>query len=427
MPKTEMNTRDIPGLYRRFEKEVGATHWRNRVAQCKAEIKGNQFLANYLRGENSIAFQLEHLGALIEQHGQAIPIRVIENPAIYPAVTFAAQVVSLMDASSRHDADRLVRRVHGAFRNPDDMRGLCLELQAATHFIHLGMQISWPETSGIGTFDLLVEGIGLNGLEVECKSVSTEKGRRIHTREAIEFHSILMPQVAPITASLASGLSVVLTLPGRLPKALGERTALALEVARAIYSGVRDVSMPSGPCIRIRHFDAIALNDEYKRGDRRAFRRILDEFSGTRNRESMVMGSLAGGALVFTIQSARDDDWKKATFDTLSDAAKRQLTGTRAGLLLASLDGLDSEQLRSIGLQDRALGSTPSKLQGGVDSFLSSTRRDHVVGVGFVSRSGVVSERDGIIRTGGAAYYFRKKQSPFWSDDFKGLYSWADE
>jgi hypothetical protein len=427
MPKTEMHTRDIPALYHRFEREVGAKHWRNRVAQCKAEIKGNEFLGNYLRGENSIAFQLDHLGNLVERHGLAVPIQMIENPAIYPAVTFAAQVVSLMDASPRHDADRLVRRVHGAFRNPDDTRGLCLELQTATHFIQLGMRISWPETNGTGTFDLLVEGIGLNGLEVECKSISTDKGRRIHTREAIEFHSILMPHVDPLTASLASGLSVVLTLPGRLPKAPDERTALALEVARAIYSGVKDASMASGPSIRIRHFDAIALNDAYKRGDRRAFRRMLDEVSGTRNRESMVMGSLAGGALVFTIQSAQDDDWKKATFDTLSDAAKRQLTGTRGGLLLASLDGLDSEQLRSIGLQDQAPGNTPSKLQDGVDTFLSSTRRDHVVGVGFVSRSRVVSERIGIIRTGGTAYYFRKKQSPFWSEDFRGLYSWVDE
>jgi hypothetical protein len=75
---------------------------------------------------------------------------------------------------------------------------------------------------------------------------------------------------------------------------------------------------------------------------------MFDDVTGTRNRETMVMGSPIGGAVVFTIQSAQDDDWKKATFDTLSDAAKRQLSGTRAGFLLASLDSLDAEQLRSI-------------------------------------------------------------------------------
>ncbi|GAA0426305.1 hypothetical protein ACFOY5_14735 [Massilia aurea] len=66
MPKTEMHTRDIPAPYHCFESEVGENHWRNRVAQCKVEIKGNEFLGNYLRGENSIAFQLGHLGDLVE-------------------------------------------------------------------------------------------------------------------------------------------------------------------------------------------------------------------------------------------------------------------------------------------------------------------------------------------------------------------------
>jgi DNA-directed RNA polymerase subunit alpha len=37
---------------------------------------------------------------------------------------------------------------------------------------------------GGGTFDLLVTDIGSDGVEVECKSVSDDKGRNIHRREA---------------------------------------------------------------------------------------------------------------------------------------------------------------------------------------------------------------------------------------------------
>jgi hypothetical protein len=292
MLTTEMHTRDIPALYQRFEKEVGAKHWRNRVAQCKAEIKGNQLLNDYLCRENCIAFQLDHLADLVERYGPVVPIRMIENPAIYPAVTFAAQIVSLIDASPRDDAVRIVRRVHGAFRNPDDMRGLCLELQAATHFVQRGMKVSWPETCETGTFDLLVEGIGRGGLEVECKSISSDKGRRIHTREAIDFHAVLKPHLDLIlSAGHANGLSVVLTLPGRLPKAPEEREAMASEVARVIYGGVSEAGLASGASIRIRQFDPTALTDTFKREDRRALRQILDDITGTHNRESMLIGS----------------------------------------------------------------------------------------------------------------------------------------
>lgn len=184
--------------------------------------------------------------------------------------------------------------------------------------------------------------------------------------------------------------------------------------------------MASGASIRITHFEPATFN-MVREGDRRALRRVINEISGTYNRESMIMGSRFGGVLMLAIESALDDEWQKAVFDTLSEAAKRQLTGTRAGLLLAALDGLDYDQLRSIALDDRAGDRKPSEVQDGVSKFLDSTSRDHVIGVGFVSRSGILSDQGGIVRSGGSAYYFHKKQSPFWSDDFKGLYSWSED
>jgi hypothetical protein len=426
MLATEMITWDIPALYQRFEREIGAKYWRNRVAQCKAEIRGNDLLANYLLGENSIAFQLDRLAELNEQYGLAVPINLIENRAIYPAVTFARQIVSLIDALPPDDAERIRRRVHGAFRNPDDMRGLLLELSTATHFLRRGMKVSWPETSGTGTFDLLVEGIGRGGLEVECKSMSDDKGRKIHRREALEFAAIIKPSLDVISAALVTGLSIVVTLPERLPKARSNRVALADQVIAAVYAGARHGKTTCGATIRIREFDPAPCAAALQRGDRLAMRGLFDEISGTFNRESMLIGSAVGGAIMLTLQSAQDDGWEKATFDTLSDAAK-QITGTRAGLLIAALEGIDASALRSIAEDDNSAPGARSKVQKGVSKFLESTKRDHVVGVGFVSRSGLLSNQSGTASSGGAAYYFPRKESPFWSDDFKGLYAWSDD
>ncbi len=115
-----------------------------------------------------------------------IPRHEIENRALYPALSFAAQVLSIIDRSPREQAHRIVRRVHGALKKPDDMRAMQLELVAATHFARRGHSIIWPEeTDEIGTFDLLIEDIGTDGLEIECKSMSEDKGRKIHRRDAL--------------------------------------------------------------------------------------------------------------------------------------------------------------------------------------------------------------------------------------------------
>ncbi len=209
MLMTEIATEKISDMYQRFARVVDDRHWRKRVHALKQEMKGNRFLSEYIHAENAVVFQLEHLRELHAKY-RVVPLKEIENKDIYPAAGFAAQILSIMDASPAAQAECLRRRVHGAIKNPDDMRALRLELTAATHFIRRGYHVSWPEMNGQGTFDLLVEDLGSNGLEIECKSISANKGRKIHQREALEFFAVLWPYLKPVMHSLRTGLSLSL-------------------------------------------------------------------------------------------------------------------------------------------------------------------------------------------------------------------------
>ena len=422
MVSTELYLSDASLFYKRFVDLIGANNWHDRVKQCKAEIVGNEQLRQHLESENEVAFGLVELGALVEQCGHHVPSEYLERAGLLPVIAFMAQIMSICDSTSRKEANRLVRRVHGAFKNPDDMRGLRLELTTASHFTRKGYKVRWPDSPADNkpSFDLLIEDIGNGGLEVECKAVSDNKGRKVHQREAIELQSLLLPRLKAITqAGLREGLSIVLTLANRLPTALTARKLLVDQVICAVHEGAKDSALNDGSHINVRLFDPSVVT-QAQLDDRRALRQLMDNISGTTNRESMLLGSLSGGAILSTIQSFAEDEFKDALLETAKDAAKRQLTKARAGFVLMSLDGLDYDQLQSIGEDDKT--GWPSKLHEVAQEFLSSSSRSHVVGISFTSRSSVRSSYRGVIDTGGSAYHFYNRQSPFWHPDFEKLF-----
>ncbi|KGX39471.1 hypothetical protein [Burkholderia pseudomallei] len=418
----DVYTSQVPEMFQRFSTVIGEEHWRKRVQQCKQEMKGNVFLREYLVQENEIAFQLNHLSELAHRLGR-MPLAEAENHNVYPALALVVQTLSVLDASEKDDAERFCRRLHGAFKNPADMRGLRLELVAATHFLRRGSRISWPETTGTGTFDLLVEGDGHAPLEVECKSIGEDKGRRIHRRELIDFVALLKPHLRSTTSGLRGGLSVVVTVPDRLPSSHRERVDFAKELGRIIFAG-SDCSLADGTTVRLTDFEVAQLTTS-RQPDPRELRATVDAISGTNNRSAIVIGTREGGMLALTIQSRRDDALMTSVFDTLRDAAKRQLTGSRAGMLLTGLDGLDGEQLRSIAAQDQDSSQQPTALRVAVSQFLSSDTRNHIVGVGFVSRSALRPLASGLVESGGTAYYFPKRESSFWCDGYSGMFAWS--
>lgn len=422
MLATELHTHTIPDLFSQFERVIGQKHWVHRVQACKAEIRGNPFLVNHLRTENDIAFQLDHLSKLAKQNGGAVPLTVCNDHQIFPAVIFLAQVISFIRALPKEDGERFCRRVHGAFRNPNDMRGLRLEMAIATHFLRLGKRVVWPEIAGAGTFDLLISDVTTHGLEVECKSISGDKGLKVHHREALDFLNLLKPYIQSSMSALSNGVYAVLTIPARLPTLYKDRRELARDFGTAIFAG-KGKTLADGSSVRIGDFDASLFRDGMAAQE---VRMLFDSITETRNRELTVFRTRGGGRLAVAIQSALDDELLKTTFDTLSQAARSQLSGRRAGMVIAEFFALDSGQLRALAKQDEDPKLPPTSLRMEVSRFLSSARRSHLVGAGFVSHGQVRPMKPGLAGSEGATYYFPREESEYWSDDLHGLFEWVD-
>lgn len=181
-----MATAQAPAGCRRLATAIGPEHWRGAVARQEAAIRSNQFLRDYLHSEYAIAYQLEKLRLLVAAHVD-VPWQACNDQSIFPALGFAAQVLGVLNRCTKKQARTFVRRVRTAFGSAENMHGLRLELQAATHFSRRGNHVSWHRANNAGTFDLFVDDLGPSGLEVECKSISDNKGRRIHRLDALNF------------------------------------------------------------------------------------------------------------------------------------------------------------------------------------------------------------------------------------------------
>jgi hypothetical protein len=421
---TEINTEHISEIYKRFALIVGESNWKKRVIDIKSEIKGNKFLRDHLYQENLIAVQFENLRALIAKFG-GIPQSEINNQLNYPALGFSSQILSIIDSSSREFNEKFLGRVQGAFRNPTDMRALRLELSAATHFTRRSRKIHWPELTQQGSVDLFIEDVGPYGLEVECKSISEDKGRKIPKRAVLDFYGLLWPQLHPIRHGLSTGLSAVLTVPDRLPNDYKSRLELAKQFGTNICGG-KNAIFGDGTQIRVSKFELSRLQKiSIENPSPREIRVVLDDVTSTSNRQTMLIRNESGGALALTVQSAKDDSLMKSIFDTLSDSAARQFKGTLGGMFFTGFHGLSDSQLLSVAGQDRDATQTPTALRYAVSNFLASNERDHIVGIGFMSDSGLRPHDNNVIELGGAAYYFPKRESPHWSEDFSGLFSWS--
>jgi hypothetical protein len=366
-----------------------------------------------LQEENWVAFQLDRLATQKKKYGR-VPAGIDEEALA--AVGFAAQILSIMDEVPTA-ANGLRRRIHGALKNPDDMRGLRLELTAASHFTRMGKVVRFPEFSGEETFDLLVEGFGARPLEVECKSMSGDKGLKIHYGEALEFFSLIRSHSK--IDKLTSGRAVTISIPDRLPSEHHERNRAAKDSAAYISAGESGV-MANGWKTEISEFNS-SVFAAANSSTTPPLRHVLDASTGTRNRHGVLWRTKAGGMLSLVIRSEQSDSAVDTLFATLSRAARKQLSRKRPALLISGLS-IPPDAIESIAGLTPGQTGFQTAINEAAHNFLSSEERNHVIGLAFLSQTKISKKDGGGFKSEGMAFNLLRPNSPYWTSDFERLF-----
>jgi hypothetical protein len=422
MLRRDLEQVKVPGIFARFEEIVEEVVWLEQAAKVDREIEAHPELGEYLREQNRVVFALSQCTVAARNNRGRLPWSMTQDLQYLEAFVFAWRVVQLAEAARRLTNKRyaiFVKRVREALRSPQMLKAMQMEATIATHFVAAGRRVLFPEMgTGSESFDLLVEDLGNQGLEIECKVVTANKGRKIHVAESIELLTrvVALPCVQLAASRGTSGLAIRVTVPKRLP----DRTQwdeLCRGVSRVVLSGRSD-QLTDGTHVRLFDFDPAVLG-KLETPISPITRKAIEGITGAENRHCMFFRppENAGGIVAVVVDSEQPDSMLHELFQTFEDSAGRQLTGTRPGALFATFEGIGAHQLADLG-SHAALRGQHSALEWRASAFLKKAI-PHIVGVGFLSEADYSSAQTA---SGGTAFWIPRSISTHWHPSFSGIF-----
>lgn len=423
MLSRDLEQAKIPDILVRFGEIVGEQVWLEQAAKVASEIKAHPELGEYLLDENRIVFSLTECTAATRNNHGRLPWEMTNQSQYLEAFVFAWRVVQLAQAAGQLTNKRysiFIKRVREALRASHMIKAMQMEATVATHFVTAGRRVLFPEIgAGSETFDLLVEDLGPKGLEIECKVVTTNKGRKIHVAESRELLTLLVAQpcVQLAAARGVGGLAIRVTVPTRLPDR-GQWDELCSGVAKVVLTG-QSSRLPDGTLVRLFDFDPMVLG-KLKLPPSPLMRKSIEEITGAKNQHCMFFRPRenSGGMVALVLDSEQPDSMLHELFQTFEESAGRQLTGKRPGALFATFEGIESQQLAELGPEAARTGQH-SALAWKASAFLEKTEFPHVVGVGFLSEADYSSPQ---AASGGTAFWIPKPVSAHWHPSFSGIF-----
>lgn len=373
--RTDLKDSEFPELYQNILDLFPDKPWQKRVSDLQHQINENPLAEQWIRQVNVVAYGL----VAFDPHGQS-SIDFDSWDSIKQAMIFISQVLNIHNVSHPDNARMLLGRIRGAFNNPDDMRGIRFELMVATHLFRQGCSITWSdEHRGNETFDFLVDRPGKASLEVECKTLSADKGQPIAKNIALAFINRLLPKIEqslPLQGRSMHAISLVFQ--GRIPRDTIAQENMATAVAEAIN---RSDNFLNNVCsIQLK---AVNLETFREAPEPNTLRQLSNQLLGYEPAYQAIEFLGEARYLALRIQSVVPSKLESAVNDLAKRAIRKQLTRKRPGCLVMRIESHSKASLEKLAKNERNwLAEVATKL-------LQNPSHTHLAAVVFVSEPSV--------------------------------------
>jgi hypothetical protein len=414
-----MDAEQIPSLMSRFLAILSPEPWRKRYRALQAAVERNPMLESLLVERHGLEFAM---GELLESETPSIDLSV---PSQYRLATFAAMVALVYDHLDAAGQKRIAGLLRDGLGKNRGLLPFMNEIETIVHLLQMGFEVSLSDIEAQGRFDFLISRDGSQDgieMEVECKSVSNDLGRKIHPRRARELAGRLQSVLREVLASRPGGVLMQVTFPGRLPDEQARFDQIAKTISHSLRTGV-GLPGPSPCTIELCTFDLSEMPSGEPHIDQATLREWVISKTGNRNPNVLFMYRPGQSAVVLVHRSREPDEFVPGLMHELKRAAKGQFTKTRPAVLVVQFLELDPDALRRVASADTSDPTRASAIQIATNQFLAGSGRAHIHTVVYRSTGDLRQSRqitgEELIRSyqeQGAAYSFRNWNHPMAAD-----------
>jgi hypothetical protein len=373
--KLETDPCNLAEALQNFVDCAGRDRWKKRVLQLSIEATQSPFLAKIVADyhwlELVLSTQLIGLETKGELFGEGDRLECLA------ALQFAEMVTQTRDRLSAGAQATLDGRVRDGLKAETGYASLYLEMETARQLLEAGFEVEFTDLDGVGRYDLRFWNEQVGG-EVECKSLSTDAGRKVHRKDFYRFVDAIGSELASRVQAQPSEVLLV-TLDDRLPADSGRQKILRAAAVRMLKE----------PRIESIHESFFSISREplqwrisdLNSASEKEFYQLCRNVYGN---ACHVSGALTeSGGCLLVMKSRKEDDHSKPLLEAMKKAAT-QFSGTRPGFIAVQFDDLNPRDLllphlrRRMGLLSQYLfnecpadhvAATYFRIYGGLTAF----------------------------------------------------------
>lgn len=331
---------------------AGPDAWRKRAVQLARDAGKSPFLEKIVSDYHWLELALSEQLARQEMVSRFVHEHIsLETLA---AMRFAQMVVEVHRRSSPAGQAALSGRIRHALTAETGFASLYLEMDTARRLMEASFDVEFSDLEGLARYDVRFWKGDVEG-EVECKSLSTDAGRKIHRKHFYRFMDAIGPQIVRRVEGGANEV-LLITLTDRLPSNSLQQGVLRKAMGRMLAQPALETVQEDFFCIQRENFSEGL--DSASRGNTKEFYRVCRQTYGDNCHVSGV--TMPDRVCLIVMRSSSEDDHSRPLLGALREAAS-QFSKTRPAFIALQFDDISPSDLllthlrRRVGILSYAL------------------------------------------------------------------------
>lgn len=411
---TDVDMRVLPAVLPAFFGLIGWPAWETRVRSLRDQVRSNPLCRRLISERYSLELAVADLR---ERHRKTHRYPHSFTSERHRAFAFAVATTKVHAGLTAFGQKALVGKIRGGLNASAGLAPIAHEFSMATHFVRKGFDVQFLDLETGGGFDLLATRGGL-GVEVECKHVTGDIGRKVRLKELCALMRFVFPALKRDldTGGLSRLLRVV------IPDALPANFQFLKQLADEIVAALTDTTGQRASASCTVSFETLLheeVQSKIRNGDEQELETFLAERYGIVNSSVMIYSAVKKGTVCVSVESAEADSVVKNIHRSLKKDSKRQFTKRRPAVLCIELSELTPIQLQELyRAQNQDAGTA---IQRAINDLL--VRRPHLHTVALTVK-GDLHDRTTIqgpvltraLSDAGWTYFFTNPHHPLASD-----------